>query len=396
VSAPPLTPVDLATGVALGAPRRAPALLHSRQTPISALEAAILPAVRRGPCLVSFSGGRDSSAVLAVATRLARREGLPDPIPATNRVPGAAGADESAWQEAVVAHLGLSDWLKLEWRNDELDAVGSIARTVLARHGLLWPCNTHFHQPLLAAARGGTVLTGVGGDELSMALCPDRPSGRLTRRALSVALWSSPALLRRPWLERRRPLHLPWLTEAGMHAATAAAARHVAKEPMRVPARLAWARAQRYLGVGQASLHLVAAGEGAAIEHPLLAVGLWAALATRYPRGLENRTAAMATLFGDVLPLRTVARDDKAGFDAVFCGPHARAAASEYTGAGAPAALVDAAALRAHWAAGDPRPQSLTLLQAAYLSGVDRREECVDRSREALPDLRPTEFQHRE
>ena len=41
-----------------------------------ALEAAVLPALQRPPCLVSFSGGRDSSAVLAVAADVARRHGL--------------------------------------------------------------------------------------------------------------------------------------------------------------------------------------------------------------------------------------------------------------------------------------------------------------------------------
>ena len=44
--------------------------------PLEALEEAILPALQRAPCLVSFSGGRDSATVLAAAVRLARREGL--------------------------------------------------------------------------------------------------------------------------------------------------------------------------------------------------------------------------------------------------------------------------------------------------------------------------------
>ena len=58
-------------------------------TPLAALEEAILPALRRPPCLVSFSGGRDSSCVLAAATRAARREGLQPPVPVTLRVSNA-------------------------------------------------------------------------------------------------------------------------------------------------------------------------------------------------------------------------------------------------------------------------------------------------------------------
>src|SRR5262249_39115635 len=120
--------------------------------------------LRRGPCLVSFSGGRDSSAVLAVATAVARREGLPLPVPITHRFPAAAMTDESRWQEEVVDHLGLEDWIRLEGAN-ELDAVGPVATASLRRHGLLWPSNAYFHAPLFEAADGGTVMTGVGGDE---------------------------------------------------------------------------------------------------------------------------------------------------------------------------------------------------------------------------------------
>ena len=69
----------------------AAALPETAATPRAAFEAAILPGLRRSPCLVSFSGGRDSSAVLATATAVARREGLPLPVPITHRFPSATG-----------------------------------------------------------------------------------------------------------------------------------------------------------------------------------------------------------------------------------------------------------------------------------------------------------------
>ena len=59
-------------------------------SPRAALEAVVLRALLRPPCLVSFSGGRDSSLVLAIASDVARRHGLPLPVPATNRFPGRA------------------------------------------------------------------------------------------------------------------------------------------------------------------------------------------------------------------------------------------------------------------------------------------------------------------
>ncbi len=79
-----LTQLEIASGLVLGTTPPTPlpsAAVGARQ----ALELAVRPALERAPCLVSFSGGRDSSAVLAVATRVARRHGLPPPVPATNR-----------------------------------------------------------------------------------------------------------------------------------------------------------------------------------------------------------------------------------------------------------------------------------------------------------------------
>src|SRR6266511_4657791 len=161
-----LDPLEVATGlvVGLGPELELISCAQTRETPLQALERAVLPALRRAPCLVSFSGGRDSSVVLAVAVTVARKEGLPLPIPATNRFPDATATDESEWQERVVLHLGLDEWIRLDHR-DELDCVGPVAADVLTRHGLLWPFNAYFHVPLFRLAAGGSVLTGVGGDE---------------------------------------------------------------------------------------------------------------------------------------------------------------------------------------------------------------------------------------
>jgi hypothetical protein len=91
------------------------------------LERAIARALRRSPCLVSFSGGHDSSLILAAATKVARREQLPAAV--TWRPDGAPAADESAWQEAVVAALQVSDWIRLA-ADDDLDFVGPVVTGV--------------------------------------------------------------------------------------------------------------------------------------------------------------------------------------------------------------------------------------------------------------------------
>ncbi len=67
-----------ATGAGAPGPRvPAPPAPTARE----AIERAVLPALQRQPCLVAFSGGRDSSAVLAVAALVARRPGWRSPSP---------------------------------------------------------------------------------------------------------------------------------------------------------------------------------------------------------------------------------------------------------------------------------------------------------------------------
>src|SRR5687767_6252 len=75
--------------------------------PVTALQDVLVPALRRPPCVVAFSGGRDSALVLAGAVAAARREGLDEPIAVSVRFPNAPDADESHWQERVVRYLKL-------------------------------------------------------------------------------------------------------------------------------------------------------------------------------------------------------------------------------------------------------------------------------------------------
>jgi hypothetical protein len=56
-------------------------------TPRAALEELLAEELARQPCFVSFSGGRDSSALLATALDVARRRGLPEPAAFTLRYP---------------------------------------------------------------------------------------------------------------------------------------------------------------------------------------------------------------------------------------------------------------------------------------------------------------------
>lgn len=397
-----LGPLEIASGLVLGAaPRRRP---RSRGTPRAAFEQAVLGPLRRAPCLVSFSGGRDSSAVLAVATHVARREGLPDPIPATLRFPAAERSQESDWQEEVVSFLGLRDWIRLE-RTDELDCVGPVATGVLARHGLLWPCNAHFHVPFTEAARGGSLLTGIGGDEL---LGPSRwwhAQRLLARRArprprdaLALSLALAPPVLRRAVLRPRTRVPYPWLRPEALDTLERGLAADEASEPFGWRRRIGWRADRRYLAVGTAALAALGRADGVELAHPFLDDGFAAALAA-LPRGrrFHGRREAMDALFADVLPEALRARSTKASFDGAFWHRHSRELVERWNGEGVDERLVDAERLREEWLRETPDPRTYTLLQSVKLAldlsspgqGV---EEPADGLLEALPATRPDEL----
>jgi asparagine synthetase B (glutamine-hydrolysing) len=388
-----LTPLETASGIVLGVDGvRSPTATAGEQSePLRALEDAVRPALQRPPCLVSFSGGRDSSAVLAVAASVARREGLPLPVPATNRFPAVLASDEADWQERVVAHLGLEDWARVEHRS-ELDTVGPVAREVLRRHGLLWPFNAHFHVPLLRLAGGGSLLTGIAGDEtLSPRPWADATGALRTRSrprarsALRIAFELAPAAVRRPVLRRRLPLVYPWLRPDAVRAVSAAWAAQRAGEPVGWAAHVRWIARLRYLRVGTTALALLARDEDVHLAHPFLDDRFAASLAA-LPRCRRHRTRADArrNLLGALLPDELLGRDTKSSFDGAFWGEPARAFAERWDGSGVDTALVDAGALRTEWLSEAPDPRSFTLAQAVWLEqarSAQRLEQQLESAR---------------
>lgn len=132
--------------------------------PRQALDDVLRPALESGPCFVTFSGGRDSSAVLAAATDLARREGHAEPIPVTRVYPDIPETDEADWQRTVVDHLRLTNWVRLNFRAGESDLLGDAAKAGLRRRGLLWPPALHAHDVVFQEVGPGSLITGEGGD----------------------------------------------------------------------------------------------------------------------------------------------------------------------------------------------------------------------------------------
>lgn len=335
-------------------------------------------ALLRPACLVSFSGGLDSSALLALATAVARREGLADPVPATLVFPDSEESDELEWQELILRHLGLDDWIRLSF-TDELDAVGPVAQRALTRHGLLWPFNLHFHLPIIEAAAGGTVITGFGGDELG------RSSGSLSaERALSRRRVASPGaavhlayrLSPRPviWsreLARRHDLRsgFPYLTaKARRQLQVALAGEHT--HPFgwgRLLRRWLWR--SRYYQLCRQNFEVLASHDDVAMVHPFVEPAVLSSLGEdgRYA-GLGDRRDLLDTLMGDLLPPQFLARTTKGTYSVPLWTDSSTRFAASWSGAGLDTSLVNPEVVRAAWLTEGRSVMSTTMLQAAWLA----------------------------
>lgn len=399
----PLSALELASGIVTGGgyTRR---LTRVTIAPGELLRAAVTPALRGGRCFVSFSGGIDSSLVLSAATQAARREGLPDPIPLTWRFADAPAAEESRWQEQVVAELGLDDWVRLTAETGEVDLVGPLAGRVLTRHGVLQPANAFLHVPLLERARDGTLLTGVGGDQV-LGLWRWRAAAAVLRRewplrprtALTVALSRSPVAVRARLERRDATAHAPWLWPDSDRAVRSGYAREVASEPPTWPDRVAWQASRRHLALGLQSLDRLAADAGASIAHPLLDPDFLSGLATAGGRyGVGSRAATIAALLGDVLPVALQNRRTKAHFDEVFWQTPARELMRRWDGEGVDREIVDVVALRSLWREAPLHPRTAHLLQQVWLAAHPpparraRRTDPVDGPQRAEGPVQPT------
>lgn len=347
-------------------------------TPVAAvretLERLFVPAVSRSPCLVAFSGGRDSSAILALAVHVARRHGLPDPIPVTLRFPHNPRTWEVEWQQQVMRHLNLTEWEILEI-GTELDALGPIAREVLERHGLYWPANAHTMVPLARAASGGALMVGNGGDEVFSSLVHWKLSAfqvamPLKQRLFRLSLLALPtSLRRRVWA--RKALHLRWLRPAAMgEMRKRLIERQQGKRAWNLPDLLRNLDHSRYLELTSRGgiFPALARDAGTELHEPFLDRAFFRAVISASPQGFSSRGDALGAFFADLLPDQILNRSTKAVFTEAFSGGDSRAFAEQWDGTGLDDSLVDADELRRQWLKPKSDLRSLTPLQAAWLS----------------------------
>lgn len=375
----PLSPIEVATSRPVGLDRSRPVLDESAAaTPRAAFRDTVRVALEHGPCVVSFSGGRDSSAVLAAAVDVARAEGLALPIPATLNFPGIEESHESEWQDLVLDHLGVTERLQYSL-STEMDALGESARELLTAFGVVWPFNTHLHGVICRDAAGGTLLTGFGGDELAASSSTRWAAKALAnrrtltpRKMLSIAHFGSPRPLRYlADLPSSRPDRedFPWLTRKGLAQATHQWAANSSTIPMGWGKVLReWVPRSRYFEMVKQSMSDLASLHRVRVVHPFVEASVLQAFASHSPFvGMPGRRAIMELLVGDLLPAEVITRTSKASFTPSLWNGESREFAHQWDGTGLDESLVRPDIVRREWLGSDPTVHSLSLLQQAWL-----------------------------
>jgi len=378
-------PLELLAGFFIGFEPQAVSLdqqldiMGANKAPRAMFEQVILRGLSKPPCVIGFSGGRDSSAVLAVAVHLARREGLPLPVAFTERYPAAPSTHEDEWQERVIAHLGVKDWDRVDF-GSEFDAVGDLARRFIVRHGVTLG-HLQKSEVIFGRAAGGSYMDGEGGDEvlgfrratpvrrvLSKPTIMARPRAyrwlafHLAPRAARVRNWERYHAER---LEARR-----WLRPAPYGEVLKAVANEFAADPFDARQSQWLHLSQRRVAMFRQNRQRIAQHYyGATYVQPFLEPEFVAAWARRGGLlGMPDRTTCMRDLFSDVLPDAVLARTSKATFNTVFLGEETRAFAGSWDGTGLDGDLVDVDALRREWLSDWPSNLTSGLLQTAWLA----------------------------
>lgn len=370
-----LTSLEVASGVVVGQGDLI-TLAPSARDPIAVLRQKCVELLATPPCVVAFSGGRDSSALLALLVDCARSEGLDQPIAVTARWDEDQASSESAWQEEVIRSIGVTEWEILRPGTD-LDLLGEEATTALSSRGLMWPAPAYALRPLMRRARGGVLLSGEGGDEAFGLYGYGRLWESVRNRKVpesddlrSLALGLLPRPVRRRRWEHNFPAYQTWLRPGALTAVSYAMGDDRADDPLRWDRYQEVSRRRRAMDLTLSTLEALSDMEGARYAGPFLDTEFLSAMAHWGGKlGRGDRSDVMIALFEDVLPGPILSRVSKASFAGVFWGPRSRAFAEQWDGStGMDPTIVDPDALRAAWLAPTPVYGAALPLHAAWLA----------------------------
>jgi asparagine synthase (glutamine-hydrolysing) len=370
------TPLDLASGYVLGEAEHPPIPAAPDGRIHDVLIETVSAHMRAGrPYRVAFSGGRESSVDLALATRAARLGGFPEPVPVTLRYPGLTTEREVSAQERVVRHLGLADWERVEI-HDELELVGPVAQRVLRDVGLLWPAQAHSMFPLMELARGGAFSLMTGANDfflfwpwasLAAVLRGERRPRPADLGMAAMAL--APQGLRAAAARRKGyPPAMPWMRPEAERRARKLMSLRAASVPARFD-RAVRAQAGHRCGLAaQRSLRAMAAEAGTELVQVSFEPHMVAAEAAAGGwRGFSSKLSVLELAVGDLLPLREWRGPRPIDFTRVFFGEHTRAFARRWSGQGLDDSLVDAERLRSIWLGDAPDARTAGLMQMAWM-----------------------------
>jgi len=372
-----LSALDLACGMPLGQVAGAPPpALRRDRTLEQVVDEMHCRLLAHGPLYVAFTGGRGSTASLALSVNHARRHGHELPIPVTVRYPGIFTDAELRHQERIIAHLRLDRWERVSVAED-LDLVGPLAARVLSRTGAVWPAHAYTLVPLMERAREGLLTIPTGSSDFfgfwrwaplaSVLAGRRRPTARdlmLLLASLLPAGWRTRLALRRGY-----PPPMPWLRpDAERHARKLLAARQ-AMVPLRFDQAVLTQSTHRCFAVGAQTVQRLAEMTGARVlEHLYEREWLGGFAAAGGWRGFGTSRELFARLAGHLLPPGALAPPTRADLTPVLFGAYSRGFAESWSGGGLDPELIDAERLRAVWLSERPDARSACLLQYAWLS----------------------------
>lgn len=343
---------------------------HSSESPRRALEGLLESALARPePCYLLFSGGRDSSALLAVAVAVARRLGADDPHPVTYVHPAAPGSDEGDWQDLVLRHLAISRRTVLEFRGEQA-WLGEAATESLRPHGLLWPPSVHLHGAIYQHLEAGAALVSGEGGDLAIEgrrITPLVRAVQALRPRASVRELS--ALVRG---DTNRVIEAladacGWLTPIGRQRFLEVYSSH--NGSWRWDRDLFRTAYSRLAVLASANFRAQAQSFGLLPLNPFEEPRFIAALMRRGGLvGMGGRTDMMRALFADLLPDPVLARTSKAYFNETRWTETERAFARDWEGAGVDPECNDHDLLRREWLSETPFTLSAFHLHAAWLA----------------------------